>query len=247
MTDTFLSYQDLDHIGSGGMPQLYANLSKNATIPTVNGGILWADNVNKKFYLYGGEYYQAPPLALTLYSYDVLNNYWQTVAGLPQSISSVSYGAGVSISEKGEAYYYGGWLSNNSVPGWTGPPMATTGLIKYTMDTNTWSNITGPSDNMRRAEGAMVYIPVSDGGMLVYFGGIQNMNNGSVIGQPMDQILIFDLASSRWYEQDADGEVPEMRARFCAGVTWAPDQSSYNVYARTIRLMALTKWLTKVL
>jgi hypothetical protein len=211
------------------MPQLYANLSKNATVPSVNGGILWADDVNKKFYLFGGEFYQTPPTDLQLYSYDVLNNYWQTLGGAPQSINGVSYGAGVSIPAKGEAYYYGGWLSNNSMPGWTGDRMATTGLVRYVMDTNSWTNVTGPTDRIRRAEGAMVYIPASDGGMLVYFGGVQDRGNGTVAGQSMSEILIFDLASSRWYKQTATGAVPEMRARFCAGVTWAPDQSSYNV------------------
>ncbi|KAK1975755.1 hypothetical protein LZ30DRAFT_786055 [Colletotrichum cereale] len=44
--------------------------------------------------------------------------------------------------------------------------------------------------------------------MLIYFGGNQDLSaNGT-----------------------ATGQVPEMRRRFCAGVTWAPDQSSYNIY-----------------
>lgn len=210
------------------MPQLYANLSKNATIPSVDGGILWADDVNKKLYLFGGEYYQTPPSTLSLYSYDTLNNYWTNFDNTPRSINGVSYGSGVSISELGEAFYYGGWLSNNSVPGWTGAKTATTGLVHYDMDENRWENITGP-DGIGRAEGAMVYLPVSDGGMLVYFGGVQETENGSMTGQPMDEIFVFDMATSRWYKQVATGDVPGMRARFCAGVTWAEDQSSYNV------------------
>lgn len=229
-TNPFLSYQDLNKDGPNGMPQLYANLSKNATVPTVNGGILWDDAVNKKFYLFGGEYYQVPPNELVLYSYDILNNYWEILSvGSPsQNIQAVSYGAGVSIPERGEAYYYGGWLSNNSVPGWTGPRAATGGLIKWTMDSNQWSNNTGP-DSVKRAEGVMVYLPISDAGMLIYFGGVQDLGNGTMVGQPMDKIMIYDIASSKWYKQDAAGDVPEMRARFCAGATWAPDGSSYNV------------------
>ncbi|KAH8673695.1 hypothetical protein BX600DRAFT_213271 [Xylariales sp. PMI_506] len=228
-TNTFLSYQDLDVNGAGNMPQLYANLSKNATIPSVNGGILWADDVNKKFYLFGGEYYQTPPIDLSLYTYDVINDFWEAPLDTPQSISGVSYGAGLSVSEKGEAYYYGGWLSNNSVPGWAGSKRATNGLVKYVMDTNSWTNITGP-DSIGRAEGVMVYIPASDAGMLIYFGGIQDYGNGTVVGQPMDQIFIFDMLSTRWYQQEASGDVPGMRGRFCAGATWSEDQSSYNVY-----------------
>jgi hypothetical protein len=106
--------------------------------------------------------------------------------------------------------------------------MATTGLIHYNMDENRWANITGP-DDVGRAEGAMVHLPISDGGMLVYFGGIQDTSNGSIIGQPMDEIFLFELASSRWYKQKASGDVPDARARFCAGATWAEDKSSFNV------------------
>jgi len=76
----------------------------------------------------------------------------------------------------------------------------------------------------------MVYLPVSDGGMLVYFGGIQDPGNGSLVGQPMDEIHLYDVLSSRWYVQRASGDnVPDMRRRFCAGATWAQDQSSYNM------------------
>ncbi|KAL1869078.1 hypothetical protein VTK73DRAFT_3386 [Phialemonium thermophilum] len=227
-----LLYQDLDHNGEDGMPQLHANLSKSSQIPDVSGGVLWADEVNKRFYLFGGEYYQEPPAqAFTLYSFDTLENKWEMV-GSPQGtvVSSVSYGAGVAVSERGEGYYYGGWLSNNSVLGWTGPPVATSTLIKYDMDSNSWTNNTGP-DQVRRAEGVMVYIPAGDGGMLVYFGGLADLYlNGTGVGQPMDVIKLYDVLSSKWYTQTATGTIPGMRRRFCAGVTWPADQSSYNIY-----------------
>jgi hypothetical protein len=185
--------------------------------------------VNKRLFLFGGENYQSPPSPyFTLWSYDVLYDRWDSLDA-PRFVNSVSYGAGISISERGEAYYYGGWMSNNSVPGWTGPPAAVAGLIKYNMDTKSWSNGTGP-DLIRRAEGAMSFIPIGDGGMLVYFGGVQDpYSNGTIVGQPMDQIFLYDVLSSKWYTQKATGEVPKMRSRFCAGATWAPDQSSYNM------------------
>jgi len=213
------------------MPQLYANLTKNSSIPSVNGGALWADDVNKRLYLFGGEYHQQPPPPVfTLWSFDVLGNEWVSF-GTPAEtgINGVSYGAGISVPERGEAYYYGGWMSGNSVPGWDGPAVATSRLVKYSMDTNVWANITGP-DNVRRAEGVMLFLPIGDGGMLVYFGGIQDRYaNGTVSGQPMEQIFLYDVLSSKWYIQNATGDVPDMRARFCAGATWASDQSSYNM------------------
>ncbi|KAI8634555.1 hypothetical protein F5Y19DRAFT_116791 [Xylariaceae sp. FL1651] len=228
-TNTWLLYQDLDEPGSAGMPQLYANLSKNASLPSVHGGILWADDVNKKFYLFGGEYYIDPPVEFVLYAYDVLYDNWQSLGSPPDYVNSVSYGAGVSVSSIGQAYYYGGWLSNNSVPGWDGPRMATDSLIQYGLDDLSWTGAFGP-DSTRRAEGAMVYIPAGGGGMLVYFGGVQDTGNGSVVGQPMQDIFLYDILTSQWYQQTATGDVPEMRSRFCAGATWADDQSSYNIY-----------------
>jgi hypothetical protein len=146
----------------------------------------------------------------------------------------VSYGAGASISERGEGYYYGGWLSNETVPGWHGDRVATSGLIKYTMDTNTWTNSSGP-DNILRAEGVMVYIPAGDRGMLVYFGGISTpYGNSTMVGMSMADILVYDIGGSLWYNQTATGDVPDMRRRFCAGATWAADQSSYNMYDLSI-------------
>ncbi|KAK0623385.1 hypothetical protein B0T14DRAFT_175391 [Immersiella caudata] len=37
------------------MPQLFANLTKNSTICSTHGGPLWADNVNKRLFLVGGQ------------------------------------------------------------------------------------------------------------------------------------------------------------------------------------------------
>lgn len=45
-------------------------------------------------------------------------------------------------------------------------------MLVYDMVTNTFKNQSGP-DNIPRAEGVMIYLPVGDGGFLVYFGGIQ--------------------------------------------------------------------------
>ncbi|KAJ2897480.1 Kelch repeat-containing protein-like protein 5 [Zalerion maritima] len=231
-TNSWLLYQDLNVVPEG-MPQIYANLSKNASIPSVHGGTLWADELNGRLYLFGGEYEDGqPPATYNLYSYDTWYNEWHSF-GQPDitGLYSVSYGAGVSVSERGEGYYYGGYISNATTAGWGGDYTPTTGIIRYTYDDNSWSNSTGPPDEIPRAEGVMVYIPAGDGGMLVYFGGIQDpYRNGTFMAQPMEQIFVFDTVSSKWYSQNATGTVPEYRRRFCAGAIWAEDRSSYNIY-----------------
>lgn len=46
----------------------------------------------------------------------------------------------------------------------------------------------------------------------------------------MNEIRLYDIANSKWYMQNATGDIPEMRNKFCAGATWADDRSSYNMY-----------------
>ncbi|KAB8288838.1 hypothetical protein EYC80_010741 [Monilinia laxa] len=230
-SNSWLLYNDLDTSpATAGMPQLNANLSKNASIPNVSGGVLWGDQVNKRFYLFGGDYYGTSPSSPNLYSYDVLYNQWESFGPPNNGVTSVSYGMGVGISELGQGYMLGGWQSNASNPDWSGPPLATSGMIKYDYQMGTWTNNTGP-DQIGRAEGVMLYLPASRTGILVYFGGIQTpYNNETVMPSPMNQIHIYDIQSSQWYIQNATGDIPGDRRRFCAGATWAADRSSYNIY-----------------
>jgi hypothetical protein len=230
--DPYLSYHDLTTSPPQiEMPVLWANLSKNATIPSVSGGQIWADGVNKRFFLYGGETIgdPAPTSPQNVYSYDVLQNQWDNLGTPTGDISGVSWGAGVSVSSIGQAFVYGGWLSNTSVPGWKGPPMATNTLVKYDMELNKFQNITGPADNLGRAEGVMTYVPASDDGLLVHFGGIESTSNGTMVASPMNNIRIHDIRSSKWYTQTATGDIPPNRRRFCADSAWSDDQSSYNM------------------
>jgi hypothetical protein len=169
--DPNLLVQNLD-ILEHGMPTLSANLSKNATVPSVSGGILWADDVNQVFYLYGGEYPLVPD-NFALWAYDIPLNQWNLTTQSASSpvVQRVSWGAGTTVEGRAEGYYYGGYLNNNTTPGWNAPQMATSNLVKYDMIGNSWTNNTGP-DSIGRAEGVMVTIPASRQGLLVYFGGV---------------------------------------------------------------------------
>lgn len=80
-------------------------------------------------------------------------------------------GAGVAVQDRAKGYYYGGWLTNYSVPSYQSrTPLKN--MIVYDIIDNSFKNRTGP-DDIPRAEGVMVYVPAGDGGFLVYFGGIQ--------------------------------------------------------------------------
>lgn len=139
------------------------------------------------------------------------------------------------------SYYYGGYLSRASVTDWSGERRATSDLIRYNMDSNTWARLSGP-DDINRAEGVMTFIPASDRGMLVYFGGLQDPDdNGTMVSQSLDEIFLYDIISNRWHVQKANGTIPENRGRFCAGAVWAEDRSSYNMYDTPLLLATLCR------
>ncbi|KAJ4292388.1 hypothetical protein N0V90_009050 [Kalmusia sp. IMI 367209] len=227
-TNTWLLYSDLNSTTQGyGMPYQYANLTKNSTVPSVSGGVLWADEVNKCFYQFGGEY-QSDPADFSFWTYDARLNQWNESS--PESnvaLQRVAYGAGTQIEDFGMGYYFGGYMNNLTTKNWKGPSIATSGLISYDFTAGKLSNNSGPPDNIGRAEGQLVYLPASDGGMLVYFGGVEDSSQN---GTFQATIHIYDISSNKWYTQRASGQVPGARRQFCAGATWADDQSSYNMY-----------------
>ncbi|KAK2684843.1 hypothetical protein QWA68_016553 [Fusarium oxysporum] len=216
-TNSWLVWHDLDTAGgtdnnASGMPIMHDNLRKNKSIPSVHGGALWADDVNYRLFLFGGEFYNGNPTT-SFMSYDIWYDQWDDFGAPSAGIQRASYGA-----------------SNASVPGWSGRPRPTSDLVFYNMDDKSWDKYEGP-DDIGRAEGVMTFIPVSDGGMLVYFGGVQDPgHNGTMIPQPMEQIFVYDIMSDNWFVQEANGTIPEYRRRFCAGAVWAKDRSSYNIY-----------------
>ena len=46
----------------------------------------------------------------------------------------------------------------------------------------------------------------------------------------MDQIWVYDIASSQWMQQKATGDIPNGRVRTCSGLVPSPDLSSYQIY-----------------
>ena len=160
---------------------MFANLSKNNTVPDLAGGILWTDDVNKIFYLYGGESATAPQ-SFSLWGYDTVLNQWNKSTSPSTDIGRVAWGAGTTVGARAEGYYYGGYLNNQTTPAWSGPQIATSNLVKYDMIRNVWTNNTGP-DAIGRAEGVMVTVPASRQGLLVYFGGATfPYGNATVVG-----------------------------------------------------------------
>ena len=182
--DTALVFSDLNSSTPFGMPYQYANLSKPSEVPNVSGGILWPDEINKCFYQFGGAYTNGTPSAFDMWTYDVLDNRWQQTKTKPGggATQRVAYGAGTHIDDLGLGFYFGGYASNQTDSKWTGSPVATSDLVRFEYSTGFLSNNSGPEDNVGRAEGQMVYLPISESGLLIYFGGIEDpRQNGTSV------------------------------------------------------------------
>lgn len=149
-------------------------------VPSVSGGVLWPDSTNKLFYLFGGEYDNTNDVQsfTTLWLYDIIYNTWNRSSASDGSLTGINWpalGAG-TFTDVGVAYYYGGYLTNLSMPQWPGDRLMLNSLISFNMNTRSWQNNT--YDQTPRAEGSMHFIPASDAGMLVYFGGVE-LDNGT--------------------------------------------------------------------
>jgi hypothetical protein len=179
--DEWLIYSDLNSRSDAGFP-IQSNLSKPTNITSLSGGYLWADELNKCFYQFGGEFPEGDsPKDFSISTYDVILNQWNSTSykSSDPTLKRPSYGAGTQVESRGFGFYYGGWVSNRTTPGWKGAPTALSSIMQFDFTTGLLRNSTHP-DGIGRAEGQMLYLPVSDNGMLVYLGGIEDpYHNGS--------------------------------------------------------------------
>jgi hypothetical protein len=134
------------------------------------------------FYLFGGEYNNVADVKsfTRIWSFDVVYNKWNSTTssdGSHDGIGWPAFGAG-AVADAGTAFYYGGYLNNKTTPKWTSKALMLSSLITFDMNTQVWSNRT--LDNTPRAEGILHYIPASQDGTLVCFGGLETGATGEV-------------------------------------------------------------------
>ena len=148
-------------------------------MPVVSSGVLWPDQANKLFYLYGGEYSSTTEVQSfeTLWFYDTFRQTWNRsrFGALDQGTNPITWpasGAG-TVDDDGVAYYYGGYLNNKTMPGWSGGAQMMNSLVAFDMNKNTWYNRT--IDEVPRAEGSLHYIAAGKQGSLIYLGGVEQV------------------------------------------------------------------------
>ena len=109
-TNTELLYADITYVNGENFPVQQNNLTKPDYVPSVAGGALWPDEVNKVFYAFGGEYGgdSQPPSSFDLYYFDTVYRTWNTTNRTNEvaaGISPPAFGASAVDPNKGVAYY----------------------------------------------------------------------------------------------------------------------------------------------
>ncbi|TKA77538.1 hypothetical protein B0A55_02266 [Friedmanniomyces simplex] len=160
-------------------------------------------------------------------------------------------GAGVSVPSLGRGFYFGGHQDGYTTAGWsqsiariylqsllefTFPGYANNqvnalGSGKTAGTDGNYRNITSAglqadAGFTMRADGVLIYVPgFGDQGILLALAGGTN-----VTYTQMNNIDVYDIASSTWYKQATSGPSPTIRVNPCAAMAAAPDGSSYNIY-----------------
>ncbi|KAI9794944.1 MAG: hypothetical protein M1833_007318 [Piccolia ochrophora] len=188
---------------------------------------------NTTLYLYNGWRDQDMAADNVLPAYNVSSKTWSasTISGGNFQFGNRGGGLSVSVPATGQAFFLGGDF-NLAVPGMVRVDLSDASDPSWTNETKGNGSQGDPVPNILAGE--MVYLPVGEAGALVTFGGYDKSLPKNIFWKdiPMNQISLYDVASSTWYQVNAtgvDGNIPSHRAEFCAAVSRAPDDSSFQV------------------
>ncbi|KAI5302361.1 hypothetical protein KEM56_000753, partial [Ascosphaera pollenicola] len=154
-------------------------------------------------------------------------------------------GASASAPSESLGFYFSGrhlpdWkdASDDKHPNITSQKLIIADLAQKN-DASNWKNETIPDNIPGRPGAELVWVPVSDQGMLVVIGGSSDtveLSNFEPIIDPkaaseyMRTISLYDVKSHKWYQQNATGDVPPITAQFCAVLATDQENSIHNIY-----------------
>jgi hypothetical protein len=113
------------------------------------------------------------------------------------------------------------------------------------MSDGKWTNDTLPGYIPARSNAELVWVPVSESGVLVAIGGVvepiqffrNDKENSSRTAESkkisptfMETVSVFDVESKIWYLQNTTGDIPPQLTEFCSVLASAADGSSHNIY-----------------
>jgi hypothetical protein len=168
-----------------------------------------------------------------------------------QPVHRAAEGAGISVPELGLSWYFGGHLDWATTPGWsnqiyrvylksllefTHPGYVNSGVDSLSRGTGAgekgaFRNITEggvqAEEFSERADGVLVFVPGwGEQGILIGLAG----GTHDTFVRDLKILNIYDIANSKWFRQEAKGDIPGVRVNPCAVVASAPDASSFQIY-----------------
>lgn len=192
---------------------------------------LFSDNTTLYFYN------PADTSSETIWTYNVSTESWKDipVASASANPAAPSTGGWTSNAVAGKSFYLGTPDSALARRDLVSRDIASPGL--QMLDTSVipakWTLDTAGAPLLSAAE--MVYVRSGGAGVLIAFGGVDPNDHSefssNTLGtyRDMSQIFVYDIASGTWFNVTATGDVPVGRINMCAGVSAAPDDSSFQI------------------
>lgn len=181
---------------------------------------------------------------------DAFKPTWNTET-LPSNVTRyITNGASASVPSENKGFYFSGMRAS----GWGefdlsyDAQVLADSLITVDMSSlgnGKWTNTTLPPYVPSRANAELVWVPVSDSGVLVAIGGViqpaefwsdtglnssQQDDSKRVSPSFMETLSIYDVQTGKWYLQNTTGETPPQLTQFCSVLASADDGSSHNIY-----------------
>lgn len=215
--------------------------------PNFNYIRFWVDLAANTVYAFGGEFsYLNPWVGSTTVPLESLwsitpssdGGTWQSLdqsSSVFGSITRPTQGSAASGDIGG--FNLGGYTSNHGsqksdIRGLIPIP----GLQFYNFTSQEWFNnsaTTYTPDGTAEWSGT-TYVPTwGNAGLLVAFGGQTSPNISQFVDGtaylPMSNISLFDPSTQLWYHQEATGDVPTQRDRFCVVGVNSGDKTTYGI------------------
>ncbi|KAJ6132649.1 hypothetical protein N7471_007864 [Penicillium samsonianum] len=146
--------------------------------------------------------------------------------------SRLEYGVYTNAPAIQAGFWIGGYRDSGTTPSITDSTKEYgTGLIQLNTTTGQYTSLDGPYEAVQ--EGSLSYVPVGDGGILVYIGGdvpsIKDGINATMSSNSWSHVQVYDIAGAKWYNQSTTGTVAS-RTQFCASVQHDESSPSYQIY-----------------
>ncbi|KAN0087323.1 hypothetical protein V8E54_001011 [Elaphomyces granulatus] len=245
------------------LTSLFKPMSKPNNIPwSFNDGAMFVND--NEFILYGGLFSSlnssGSPAVNWILGYEQDQDGPESINWIPSFIQNslpdgftryIAGGGAVSAPSENLSFYFSGvreqnWgviTDNGQLANVTANTLITVNMP--TMSDQTWSNNTLPDNIPGRINAELVWIPVSQSGVLIAIGGVvhsdvvtwaisltatQAAASNQTSPTFMQTVPVYDVEYRNWYMQQTSGDIPPQLTMFCSVVAAASDNSSYNIY-----------------